>query len=396
MSNIGHFFVEAEPYIFQVLLIAINWSLAKCSCPSWSAHRDESALRSSLASLDDCNASLHWWLGFWTFLVALGVVLEVVFVVWEYLDELHDFRRGIIHAPERPQTLLFVLGLLGAGLVAAGVSGEFWKESQIATVETCIRKGNDSLFLLLSKEAGDAAASAKTAREEADAVKGIADEARADAKDALAKAQAAQRALARAEADAAKAQVAASKASNTADKAESHLAEVVKRANELTEQLKRLTTPRSLTSVPRVVASLKPYKGTEYLWAGVCSDVECIDLLKSIDAVLQQAEWKRLPSSGTFPAILVFPQKDDPSGITETFAVGIGITVEAPNSSELIAKQDILHAPRHVQAAAVLNSDLAANVYPPEKLDKTPARLINAGEGTSTTVRITIGRKSVP
>jgi hypothetical protein len=90
-------------------------------------------------------------------------VLELVFVFWEYRDELHDFRRGVIHAPEKPRTVLFVLGLFGAGLVAGGVSGELWKESQIARVETCIRKGNDSLFLLLSKEAGDAKKSAQSA-----------------------------------------------------------------------------------------------------------------------------------------------------------------------------------------------------------------------------------------
>jgi hypothetical protein len=124
---------------------------------------DESALRSALASLDDCNSSLHWWLGFWTLLVVIGVVLEVFFVVWEYWEELHDFRRGIIHAPERPNIALFIFGLFGAGLVAAGVAGELWEESRIATVETCIRKGNDALFLLLSKEAGDAETSAKGA-----------------------------------------------------------------------------------------------------------------------------------------------------------------------------------------------------------------------------------------
>lgn len=65
--------------------------------------------------------------------------------------------------------MLFVLGLFGAGLVAAGVSGEFWKESQIATVETCIRKGNDALFLLFSKEAGDANVSAASAEASAKA-----------------------------------------------------------------------------------------------------------------------------------------------------------------------------------------------------------------------------------
>lgn len=156
--------------------IHINGSFARCSCPSWNSSSGESALRSALASLDDCNSSLHWWLGFWTFWVALGVLLEVVFVVWEYLDELHDFSRGIVHPPERPQTILFVLGFLGAGLVAAGVSGEFWEESQIAKVETCIRKGNDALFFLLSKEAGDAARSAKDAEESALRAKTLAEE----------------------------------------------------------------------------------------------------------------------------------------------------------------------------------------------------------------------------
>jgi hypothetical protein len=146
----------------------ISWSFAKSACPSWSSITDESALRNALANLDESGSSLHWWLGFWTFLVALGVILEVVFVVWEYLGERHDFNRGTIHPPERPNTTLFVMGLLGAFLVAAGVSGELWEDSQIAKLEKCIRKGNDAIFLLLSKEAGGAATSAKTARNEAD------------------------------------------------------------------------------------------------------------------------------------------------------------------------------------------------------------------------------------
>lgn len=152
--------------------IAINWS---CSSPSWSSGLDESALRTALASLEDCSSSLHWWLGFWTLLVVVGVALEMVFVVWEYIEDLREFRRGL-HPPDKPNLLLFVLGFLGAGLVAVGVAGELYAESKIATVETCIRKGNDALFLLLSKEAGDAAAAAKTAHNEADAVKEEADE----------------------------------------------------------------------------------------------------------------------------------------------------------------------------------------------------------------------------
>ena len=153
----------------KIMTITINWSLAAFSCPTWSTNADESTIRSSLASLDAWNSSLHWWFGFWTFWVAFGVALEVVFVILEYQEELHDLRRCMLHPPRRPNTALFVLGLLGAGLVAAGVSGEFWKESQIAAVETCIRKGNDALFLLLSKEAGDAKASSASAEASAKA-----------------------------------------------------------------------------------------------------------------------------------------------------------------------------------------------------------------------------------
>jgi hypothetical protein len=137
--------------------------------------RDESTIRGALASLDGPSSSLHWWLNFWTIAVALGVVLEVAFVIWEYRDELHDFRRGVVHPPERPKTLLFVVGLVGAALVAAGVSGEVWEGIQIVKLETCTRKGNDALFLILSKEAGDAAESARIAHEEAIAVTKLAE-----------------------------------------------------------------------------------------------------------------------------------------------------------------------------------------------------------------------------
>ncbi len=67
-------------------MIAMNLNLANCSCPSLSLSMDESALRSALASLYDCSSSQHWWLRFWTLWVVFGVALEIVFVVWEYID----------------------------------------------------------------------------------------------------------------------------------------------------------------------------------------------------------------------------------------------------------------------------------------------------------------------
>jgi hypothetical protein len=146
-----------------MLTTPVNCLFANCSCPSWNASTDESALRRALASLDDCGTSLHSGLKVATALVVVGVALEMVFVIWEYLEDLHDFKRGIIHPPDKPSRLLFALGFLGAALVSLGVAGELYAESKIATLETCIRKGNDALSLLLSKEAGDAMLSAQVA-----------------------------------------------------------------------------------------------------------------------------------------------------------------------------------------------------------------------------------------
>src|ERR1700686_826040 len=139
---------------------------------------DDSALQTLLNNLDTSRSSLHGWLHFWTFLVVLGVALEVVFVVKEYIDQSHDFRRGIVHPPERPSTMLFVLGMLGAGLVAMGVAGELSVDVQAGKVETEIRKANELRVALLSKEAGDSKTSADGAALAASRAKASADEAK--------------------------------------------------------------------------------------------------------------------------------------------------------------------------------------------------------------------------
>jgi hypothetical protein len=371
-------------------MIAISWNLANCSCPLWSANTDESALRRSLASLDVCSSSLHWWLGLWTFLVAAGVALEIIFVVWEYIEDLHDCKRSLIRPPVRPNLLLFILGLLGAGLVTVGVAGELNVESKIATVETCIRNGNNELSLLLSKEAGDAATSAKTAHEEADAVKGIADESRADAKDALAKAKAAQGELSHAEADAARAHTAASKSLSTADKAESHLAEAVKRADILTAKLERLITPRSLPHSEQVLSPLKTFVGTEYVFIGTCADEECFHLVSDIDALLKLAGWKRVKGPPLRIGITQFIINGDKDfKVDESVSIGTGISVETPKGIESISQIPDNQQAEHIRAAIALSQMLAQNISPSENTGKP----VGVDTGTSTAVRIDVGRK---
>ena len=156
---------------------------------------NESDLRTLLDNLDMSRASLHGWLHFCTFLVVFGVALEVAFVVWEYAEELHDFRRGIVHPPEKPGTLLLLLGLLGAGLVAVGVAGELYIDVQAGKVETEIRKVNELRVSLLSKEAGDANTSAKGAADASGKAQGKADSVAKQADELLRKYIAAKRDL---------------------------------------------------------------------------------------------------------------------------------------------------------------------------------------------------------
>jgi hypothetical protein len=81
------------------------------------------ALRQLLDCLEASRLSLHWWLSLFTWLVVVGVVSETFFVIWEYRNETHDFRRGIIRPPDRPNRFKFVLEIVGVGLVAIGVAG---------------------------------------------------------------------------------------------------------------------------------------------------------------------------------------------------------------------------------------------------------------------------------
>jgi hypothetical protein len=132
---------------------------------------DESALKVLISNLEGSRATLDSWLFVFTLFVVVGVVLEVVFVIWEYRDELHDWRRGIVHPPEKPSIALLVFGLFGAGLVATGVAGELYIGAKIGAKETSIREANDQRASLLSKLAGDAAQSGRTAHDEVKAVK---------------------------------------------------------------------------------------------------------------------------------------------------------------------------------------------------------------------------------
>ncbi len=225
-----------------------------------------------------------------TVLVAVGVALEAVELVhvaanWLKrlnrrkrerieLAELGDIfpssdARGEKESNQEPKWIKVALRF-GLILVVTGVVGEWRYGAKLEDAHNAIHAYDLEKLRAADEKAGEAATSAKTAHDEADAVKGVADEARADAKDALLKAQAAQRSLAQAESDAAKAQVVASNALRRSTEAESHIEGAVRQADEVSKKVdaakKDVAVLQSLMSARRILdvksfEQLRPLKG---------------------------------------------------------------------------------------------------------------------------------------
>lgn len=185
-----------------------------------------------LASL---SAGALWSYGS-AFVVLLGVVGETITELTEWI---------------KPECVRKRVAKISAIVLIIGLTGDLLgiRETQIEVAS-------------LTKQAGDAATSAKTAHEEADAVTGIADEARADAKDALAKAQAAQGELAHSEADSAKAAAAASDALTMAGKVTEEVKATKEQADEIRDEIawRHLSSVDSKKIRDAIPASLRGYK----------------------------------------------------------------------------------------------------------------------------------------
>lgn len=219
----------------------------------------------------------------------------------------------------------------GTHRLDTGGSRRRWRgvaEYFVNDAETDIRAFDEGMLIEAQQQAGNAATSARTARQEADAVKGIADEARADAKDALAKAQAAQGELAHAEVDAAEAQAAASTAlsqakdaldkagkaqeslgkaeseAKNAEKAASNALSLSRDAREEADWAKDLATKaeaqladRTLTDeqVKSIANKLEPFAGQEYEVVAYWDSKESVGIANRVHEGLQTAHWTYLP-----------------------------------------------------------------------------------------------------
>jgi len=333
-----------------------------------------------------------------------------------------------------------------AGLVALACAGEYvadfttWftagreeRRKQLAKISTlvliaslalelvCLVKTNSLSGLLigsLSERAERADQKARTAITDSST-------ALSQARDAQARAGAAQDSLGRAQDEANKAQDEANKAQDEANKAqsaatsaltlargareeadsferdivsakkqaadaESHLAEALKRAAVTSAELDRIKSPRSLTDVSGLVDILRPFGGTEFKFESVFADDESIHLLRQINAALESAGWKRIKQSGMNLSIPTV-QLGQNDLVNTDVSTGTLVIVESTEPMEALESLPRDKLPSNVRIAIILNEAIISHMSPPESL--TPQNRVSVSPGSSTVIRIKVGKK---
>ncbi|MGB9408963.1 MAG: hypothetical protein WCA89_15620 [Terracidiphilus sp.] len=237
----------------------------------------------------------------------------------------------------------------------------------------------------------------KAAEADRKAEKAISDSSTAfsQATDALTRARKAEESLGKAENEAKDARNAASNAltiagnaRKEADSFENDIIFAKKQAAEAQAELNRLKTPRSLTNASDFVTALQGFKGTEYTFSSVAEDEESINLLKEIDSVLQLAGWKRVKPPGGFPAINVYG-KDVDFSVVVSLQTGVHLSVDSSESLASLTSMPNKSLPTHIWAAETLSLVLSPHLSPSQE----GIIQVNVEHGTSTTVRIAVGKK---
>ena len=326
------------------------------------------------------------WLSRSTKCVVLGLILELPELAYETTDfarnRIDRFRYRVVLLEHRLEEAK-ILAVFGWFLIVAGVAGEWYSGTKIDDLSARIQGCNDAKLVEVTEEAGSAKDSAKEARDAAREAREASDKAVAESSSAMTSASGA-----RSEADSFETDIKSAK--KQATEAESHLAEATKSANILTAKLERLTTPRRLPGSAQVIAPLKTFTGTEYVFIGTCGDQECFDVLSDIDEVLKRSGWKRVkgpPMRIGISQVLVHEDKD--FAVDINVSTGIQISAEAPNGIESLKSIPENQFAAYIRAAMALNKVLSLNISPPENT----GRLVAIQPGTSTVVRIDVGRK---
>lgn len=122
-----------------------------------------------LSALESASKALEESLDFWGLMLLLSTAIVVIGLVVEYWDEVKHFW-VLVRWPMARFPWTNLKGLIGGILVTIGVAGELLVSYEASRVEGDLRNIRHQIETKLTQAAGDAATSAKTAHDEADAV----------------------------------------------------------------------------------------------------------------------------------------------------------------------------------------------------------------------------------
>lgn len=126
-----------------------------------------SALENEVSKLEVSIDGLEKWLWISSTAVAIGVALEILFLVHEHLGERDAWRRGILVTPARPSRRILAFEIASVLLVFAGIVGELWVGVVSGARNTDLRNKTSRLVSLIREKAGNAEAEAGHANERA-------------------------------------------------------------------------------------------------------------------------------------------------------------------------------------------------------------------------------------
>ncbi len=270
-------------------------------------------------------------------------------------------------------------------LVVIGVGGEL-------VIHVMQSRSNKKLIALQNTEAlAQEAEIARMKKDSASFELGIA-KANKGSADALERAAKAEENLGNAKKSAAEANERAANAEQKAGSFQLQIAQANERAANAELELAKIRSPRTLNNVPQMIASLKQFAGTEYMFSAVFADEEALTLLKQLDVVLQSAGWRRLDSAGPsgIPTISI-PLTDRKLSVVPSLITGVQISASSIESEEILRSKSLAELPTYIRAGILLNATLAANIAPKQELPNR--QFVNVKPGGLTAVQIDVGKK---
>jgi hypothetical protein len=328
-----------------------------------------------------------------TAVVAVGLLFELPEIWHDSIRAIRDLRHSSTPTPEVSARIKLLISV-GWLLIVVGVIGEFVADSFVSKADGIVQTFDETLITDAQRKTGLASERAASAFERAAQTEQEASQENERA--AMAEQQAQQE-----NERAAKALDAAETARKEAEGFQLQIAQANERAANAEERTKkaelelaRIRTPRSLTNVPELIASLEPFKGTEYT-LNVFMDDESMQFAKVVGGALEAAGWVRKQPAGInlgVPTMKIVFDRGVPENVPACINTGISLRAQVKESLEVLQSRSQQSLPKIVQASLALKSAIALSISPPDERNVVSG-VVDPNSGEGIPITICVGKK---